>query len=566
MTSIVTTLFETDSASEHLVEVSAVSPSTGQEIDGSQINMSSVSAVNVPGAIVRDIVTAQAVPSGTMYTGPSKLKAVLPHTIGPMEDMYLTWTITNNAAVGAETAAVWTVTGYTSVAGTAVNVAAGSVVYGFPRYNLWTKPLLATTTPANVALALQNLLQIKVGSYGTVTGGGAALSAGALTLTLDVHVRDLEIAVLSEGTLVSAAPDIIAIVDCARSTPFVMGGGLLLAPSQLQIDYVNLLINNDVKAKITGGKLWLNTLLEHTKGKLANIGARCGYDFELNEPTYYVAAASASATTMVLPLKTFLGSNVNVDGTGQTIAEMAYPAKFPNSTFEIEVQFKSQTTILCSNTLAGSASVSTGNIGNLVLGQMTLRCNHFQQLPATLATIRNESKYKPIVVRYIHQQTGGLQGTAGLIVTGNEYSAKINDRFDAIAVQLALEPNNSAVADFYINGPVISQIRLVDGNNNSILGETSVIDSQIRDQFMPYGYPNMDSRIQDLFNIYSITFCRDIVAAKAKGAINGWYSFSGVETFYYQGPTVATTTFLPILHSDQIRGLIFMPDGTCKNF
>ena len=524
---------------------------TGYVIPNSEHFLPLNSAVNEATVNYTDQISAQATPSGAMYSGSSILKARLPNKMGPVKDLWLEWTLTDNAAVGVQTAQVITITSHTSVAGTAAVLTAGSVVYGFPDFHLWTKPLAFDETAANVAAALSAL---DVNIVHTITGGGAALSAGAMTLTFNIQDRDIKVATIPYGCITAAG--VVGILNVDITTPFVLGGALHLAPTPLQIEYVSMLINGDVKSKISGGKLWHSILLHHNEHKLDNVFRRCGFNLDLDESTILIPAASAASVLLKLPLYQFIGN-----------WKQMFPARFPNATFEIEVKFKTNASIFCSNTVSGSATASTGAITNLMLGTMTLWSTYKRLSDVDLKDLQAMSLTHPISIRHVWQNTGGMQGTAGLVVTGTKYQAKVMQNADVVAAQFSLEPNGTANADYYIHPLPFASIELYDSSNNSILGFTSITDAQMQDEIIPYAYGSQDARVNDFFKLYSWVPCDNLDDAKDKGAVRGFYALQGSETFWYTMGTVpagaAAVSFIPVMHTDEMRTLTFFPDGKC---
>lgn len=557
MASVINRKFSTTLETPELALLAVPSyTSGGFKIPNSEHYLPAASVVNESVVRYTDQITIQATPSGAMYSGSSIMKCTLPSKMGAIENLWLEWTLTNNAAAGAQAAQVYTVASY-NVAGVAANLVGGYVVYGFPDYHLWTKPLAHTTTPADVATALMALDNNVIA---TITGGGAALSAGAMTLTCDIHDRDIKIQAVPYGCITAAGPPVVpALLQCTITTPFVLGGAAHLAPTPLQVEYVTLLINSDPKSRITGSKLWHSILLHHNEHKLENIFRRCGFNLDTDESTIVVDAASAHSTLLKLPLHQFVGN-----------WKQMFPARFPNATFQIEVKFKTNSSIFCSNAMSGSATASTATVNNLMIGQMTMWASYSRYGDKDLRDLQAMSLSRPITIRHVFQNSGGLQGTAGTVTGGTKYQAKVLETSDVVAAQFSLEPNGVASADFYIHPIPLSSIELYDASNNSILGYTQITDSQMQDELIPMAYGSQDARVNDYFKLYSWVPTADLDAAKDKGAVRGYYALQGNETFWYTVGTLPTypltavgVSFLPVMHSDQMRSLTFFPDGKC---
>lgn len=540
--------FSTD-ADIQLIGVSARTQ-TGYVIPNSEHFLPANAAVNEATVDYTDQITIQATPSGAMYSGSSIMKAQLPNKMGPVKDLWLEWSLTNDAVVGAQAAQVITVRGVEPTTGADANLAAGYVVYGFPDYKLWTKPLAHTETPANVAAELSAL---DPNIVHTITGGGAALSAGAMTLTFNIQDRDMKMQAINYGATTAVGG---AMIRTTISTPFVLGGALHLAPTPLQIEYIALLINSDVKSKISGGKLWQSILLHHNEHKLDNVFRRCGFNLDIDEPTIVIPAASATSVLLKLPLYQFIGN-----------WKQMFPARFPNAKFEIEVKFKTNSSIFCSNTISGSATASTGTINNLKVGTMTLWSTYKRLADVDLKDLQAMSLTHPISIRHVWQNTGGMQGTAGVVTTGTKYQAKVLQTADVVAAQFSLEPNGTASADYYIHPLPFASIEFYDSSNNSILGYTQITDAQMQDEIIPYAYGSQDARVNDFFKLYSWVPCNNLDDAKDKGAVRGFYALQGNETFWYTMGTVPTAaaavSFIPVMHTDEMRTLTFFPDGKC---
>jgi hypothetical protein len=472
--------------------------------------------------------------------------------MGPVKDLWLEWTLTDNAVVGAQTAQVRTFTPIDTTTGIiVVGAATGDVVWGLPDYHLFTKPLPFATTAANVAAAISAL---DPNIIRPLTGGGGPLSTpAAITLTADVQDRDVKISAEAQGCT-GAAHEVI--IRNAITTPFVLGGALHLAPTPLQIEYVSMLINGDVKSKISGGKLWHSILLHHNEHKLDNVFRRCGFNLDLDESTILIPAASAASVLLKLPLYQFIGN-----------WKQMFPARFPNATFEIEVKFKTNTSIFCSNTVSGSATASTGAIGNLMLGAMTLWSTYKRLSDFDLKDLQAMSLTHPISIRHVWQNTGGMHGTAGVVTGGVTYQATVSQAADVVAAQFTLEPNGVANADYFIHPLPLASIELHDSSNNSILGFTSITDAQMQDEIIPYAYGSQDARVNDFFKLYAWVPCDNLDDAKDKGAVRGFYALQGSETFRYVMGTVpagaAAVSFIPVMHTDEMRTLTFFPDGKC---
>lgn len=534
-----------------LIGVSARTP-TGYLIPNSEHYLPANSAVNEATVNYTDQISIQATPSGAMYSGSSIMKAQLPNKMGPVKDLWLEWTLTDDAVVGAQTAQVMTFTPIDTTTGViAVGAVTGDVVWGLPDFHLWTKPLPVATTAANVAAAISAL---DVNVIRPLTGGGGPLSTpAAITLTADIQDRDVKIEAHALGCT-GAAHEVI--IRQAITTPFVLGGALHLAPTPLQIEYVSLLINSDVKSKISGGKLWQSILLHHNEHKLDNVFRRCGFNLDLDESTILIPAASAASVLLKLPLYQFIGN-----------WKQMFPARFTNAKFEIEVKFKTNSSIFCSNTVSGSATASTGTITNLKVGTMTLWSTYKRLSDVDLKDLQAMSMSRPISIRHVWQNTGGMQGTAGVVVTGTKYQAKVLQVADVVAAQFSLEPNGTANADYYIHPLPFASIELYDSSNNSILGYTSISDAQMQDEIIPYAYGSQDARVNDFFKLYSWVPCDNLDDAKDKGAVRGFYALQGNETFWYTMGTVPTAaaavSFIPVMHTDEMRTLTFFPDGKC---
>jgi len=525
---------------------------TGHIIPNSEHFLPINSAVNEATVNYTDQISTQVTPSGAMYSGSSILRARLTNKMGPVKDLWLEWTLTNSAAVGAETAQVRTFTPIDTTTGIiAVGAVTGDVVWGLPDYHLFTKPLPVATTAANVAAAISAL---DPNIIRPLTGGGGPLSTpAAITLTANVQDRGVKISAEAQGCT-GAAHEVI--IRNAITTPFVLGGALHMAPTPLQIDYVSLLVNSDVKSKISGGKLWHSILLHHNEHKLDNVFRRCGFNLDIDESTILIPAASAASVLLKLPLYQFIGN-----------WKQMFPARFPNSVVEIEVKFKTDSSIFCSNTESGSATVSTGAIGNLTVGAMTLWSTYKRLSDVDLKDLQAMTLSHPISIRHVWQNTGGMHGTAGVVVAGTTYQATVSQRADVVAAQFSLEPNGVATADYFIHPLPFASIELRDSSNNSILGFTSITDAQMQDEIIPYAYGSQDARVNDFFKLYSWVPCDNLDDAKDKGAIRGFYALQGNETFRFIMGTVPTAaaavSFIPVMHTDEVHTLTFFPDGKC---
>ncbi len=525
---------------------------TGYVIPNSEHFLPANSAVNEATVDYTDQITIQAAPSGAMYSGSSIMKARLPNKMGPVKDLWLEWSLTNDAAVGAQTAQVMTFTPIDTTTGViGVGAMTGDIVWGLPDYHLWTKPLPANTTAAEVAAAISAL---DVNVIRPLTGAGGPLSTpAAITLTADVQDRDVKIEARALGCTVAGHE---CIIRNAITTPFVLGGALHLAPTPLQVEYVALLINSDVKSKISGGKLWHSILLHHNEHKLDNVFRRCGFNLDLDEPTILIPAASAASVLLKLPLHQFIGN-----------WKQMFPARFPNTVFELEVKFKTNSSIFCSNAISGSATPSTGTINNLKVGTMTLWSTYKRLSDVDLKDLQAMSLTHPISIRHVWQNTGGMQGTAGIVTTGTKYQAKVLQTADVVAAQFSLEPNGVASADYFIHPLPFASIEFYDSSNNSILGYTMITDAQMQDEIIPYAYGSQDARVNDFFKLYSWVPCSNLDDAKDKGAVRGFYALQGNETFWYTmgtvPPAAAAISFIPVMHTDEIRTLTFFPDGKC---
>lgn len=556
MASIINRKFSTISRDLELVAISTVTH-RGYTIPNSEHFLPEASAVNEATVNYTDQIGIQATPSGAMYSGSSIMRAALPAKMGPIWNLWLDWTLTNNAAVGAQTAQVYTYTPIDTTTGVLSGGGAitGDVVWGLPDYHLWTKPLPVATTAAAVAAAIRAL---DVNIVTSLTGGGGPLSTpAAITLTCDIHDRDIKIEARAVGCSSFASKEVI--IRNAITTPFVLGGACHLAPTPLQVEYVSLLINSDVKSKISGSKLWMDVLFHHNEHKLDNIMRRCGFNLDTDEPTLVVEGGSASSTTCHLPLHPFIGN-----------WKQMFPGRFPNAKFEIEVKFKTNSSIFCSNALSGSATATTATVNNLMVGQMTLWSTYSRLSDKDLKEVQAMSLTRPITIRHIWQNTGGMQGTAGAVTATTKYQAKINETADVIAAEFALEPNGVATADFFIHPIGLSSIELYDASNNSILGYTSINNSQMQDEIIPYAFGSQDARVNDFFRLYAWVPTTDIDGARDHGAVKGFYALQGNETFWYTVDTLPTTpltavgvSFLPVMHTDQVRALTFHPDGKC---
>jgi len=525
---------------------------TGYVIPNSEHFLPINSAVNEATVNYTDQISTQVTPSGAMYSGSSTLRARLPNKMGPVKDLWLEWNLTDTAAAGAQTAQVRTFTPIDTTTGIiAVGAVTGNVVWGLPDFHLYTRPLPVATTAANVAAAISAL---DANVIHTITGGGGPLSTpAAITLTFNVQDRDIKVSAEAQGCT-GAAHEVI--IRNAITTPFVLGGALHLAPTPLQIEYVSLLVNSDVKSKISGGKLWHSVLLHHNEHKLDNVFRRCGFNLDLDESTILIPAASAASVLLKLPLHQFIGN-----------WKQMFPARFPNATFEIEVKFKTDSSIFCSNTVSGSATASTGAIGNLIVGSMTLWSTYKRLSDVDLKDLQGSSLSRPISIRHVWQNTGGMHGTAGVVVAGTKYQATVSQHADVVAAQFTLEPNGVATADYYIHPLPFASIEFYDSSNNSILGFSSITDAQMQDEIIPYAYRSQDARVNDFFKLYSWVPCDSLDDAKDKGAIRGFYALQGNESFWYTMGTVPTAaaavSFIPVMHTDEAHTLTFFPDGKC---
>jgi hypothetical protein len=201
---------------------------------------------------------------------------------------------------------------------------------------------------------------------------------------------------------------------------------------------------------------------------------------------------------------------------------------------------------------------------------MTLWATYSRLSDKDLKEIQAMSLTRPISIRHVWQNSGGMQGTAGAVTAGTRYQAKILETSDVVACQFSLEPNGAATADFYIHPIPLRSIELYDSSNNSILGYQQITDSQMQDELTPNNYPSQDARVNDFFKLYSWVPTSNIDDARDHGAVRGFYALQGNETFWYTVGTLpvyptpaAGVSFIPIMHSDQIRTLTFFPDGKC---
>jgi hypothetical protein len=94
-----------------------------------------------------------------------------------------------------------------------------------------------------------------------------------------------------------------------------------------------------------------------------------------------------------------------------------------------------------------------------------------------------------------------------------------------------------------------------------------ITDAQMQDEIIPYAYGSQDARVNDFFKLYSWVPCSNLDDAKDKGAVRGFYALQGNETFWYTmgtvPPAAAAISFIPVMHTDEIRTLTFFPDGKC---